>query len=189
MAFPKRLDSKNPILPEGPIGYIVGTSGPLMPGVWVQAETMLCEPQTTQKKLTELDQILDTLPKELINSPAQDDVSLLKVLESIGTPTKKPNAKNLPPLPKTMVNQQVFTAPRKMINRKRPREQVDLNLPKSKIPIIGVKRGLSYEEELDSVFAEFSAELFEAMRRYKSPKTAYNASRRVVQLHEQLQKL
>ena len=140
--------------------------------------------------------------RDLINSSAQDDVSLLKVLESIGTPKKKPNDKNrpvdrslaCPPLPKKVVNQQ-FAPPRKLINRKRPAERMDLNLrpdetiPKSKIPRLGVKRSPTYEDELEKIFAKFSAEIYETMKRYKSPKTACNASRRVVQLHEQLQKL
>ena len=201
MTFPKRSDSKIPLLPEGPVAYTVGKSGLLVPSGWVQAENMLGELQNTMNK--EQDGMLQKLPAELVNSSASDDVSLLKVLESINTPTKNPNEKNRqvnrssirPPLPKKVVNQPVFAPPRKLINRKRPVELVDLNvrpdetLPKSKIPRLGVKRSLTYEDELDTIFAQFSAELYEIMRRQKSPKTAYNASRRVVQLHEQLQKL
>ena len=141
--------------------------------------------------------------RDLINSSAQDDVSLLKVLESIGTPTKKKNEKNRPvvrssarpPLPKKVVSQQVFAPPRKLINRKRPVERMDLNIrtdetmPKSKIPRLEVKRSPTYEDELEEIFAKFSAEIYETMKRYKSPKIAYNASRCVVQLHEQLKKL
>ena len=192
MAFPIKNKTKVHSAPNGPISYTIGKSGNLMPSALVQVETMLIELETTEKTLTnELDQQLQTLPKELLNSSACDDIGLVHVLRAMDKPPMEKTKR--PALPKKVDNQRNlapnFAAPRKLVSRKR--ERVDLNLradearyPVSKIPRL--QKTQNYEDELDSIFAQFSAQLYEAMKRYKSRKMAYATSRRVVQLHEDL---